>query len=119
MNQKVFSPRFFCFWCLALLIVFLAVVPTLPQTSDPQAQRPRKVLTCKEEDPEEIVKVDTDLVSVDVTVTDVEGRPVRNLRKESFKVYSDGIEQPLAFFQMERRTGEPRPLAIVFTLDIS
>jgi Ca-activated chloride channel family protein len=116
MNQKVFSPRFLCLCCLILL---LAVIPGLPQTGDLQTQRPRKVFPGKEEDPEEVVKVDTDLVSVDVTVTDGEGRPVRNLRKESFKVYSDGVEQPLAFFQMERRTGDPRPLAIVFTLDIS
>jgi Ca-activated chloride channel family protein len=119
MSKKVFTPRLSLLSCLAVIAVFLAATPTLPQNADPQAQRPRKVFPVKEQDPDEVVKVDTELVSVDVTVTDTDGRPVRNLRKESFKLYSDGVEQPLAFFQMERRAGEPRPLAIVFTLDIS
>jgi hypothetical protein len=34
--------------------------------------------------------------------------PVRNLRKEDFKLYADGIEQPISFFQVERRTGPSR-----------
>ena len=41
------------------------------------------------------MKVDTDLVSLDVVVNDAAGRPVRNLRQEDFKVYVDGVEQPL------------------------
>jgi VWFA-related protein len=65
------------------------------------------------------VRVDTDLVSLDVVANDLEGRPIRSLRQEDFKVYVDGVEQPLAFFQVERRSGEPRPLAVVFALDIS
>jgi Ca-activated chloride channel family protein len=69
--------------------------------------------------PDEVLKIDTDLVSVDVTASDREGRPIRNLRKEDFKIYSDNVEQPLSFFQLENRSGEPRPLAIVFALDIS
>jgi Ca-activated chloride channel homolog len=119
MIQKVSKPRFLSLCCLTLCSVFLAVPSILPQSADPRAQRPRKVFPGTEQDPEEVVKVDTELVSVDVMVTDAEGRPVRNLRKESFKLYSDGVEQPLAFFQMERRSGETRPLSIVFTLDIS
>jgi Ca-activated chloride channel family protein len=66
-----------------------------------------------------VVRVDTDLVSVDVTAIDANGRPVRNLRQEDFKVYSDDVEQPISFFQIEKREGELRPLAIVFALDVS
>jgi len=47
------------------------------------------------------------------------GQPVKNLRPGDFKLYSDGVEQQVSFFQVEKREGEPRPLAIVFTLDIS
>ena len=47
------------------------------------------------------------------------GRPVKNLRQEDFKVYSDGVEQPISFFQIEKRQGDLRPLAIVFALDVS
>lgn len=83
------------------------------------AQRPRKVFTAEPEQPDDILRIDTDLVSVDVSVTDSEGKPVRNLAKGDFKLFADGQEQPLSFFQVERRIGPPRPLAIVFAVDIS
>ena len=106
-------------YSLLTLIVLAAFVSTgVPQNQEPQSQRPRKVFP-KEQDPEDVVRVDTDLVSVDVIATDTEGRPVRNLKQEDFKVYSDGVEQSVSFFQLEKREGEPRPLAIVFALDVS
>lgn len=104
---------------LIVLSVPLILPLCLAQNAETPTQRPRKVFADKEEDPQDIVRIDTDLVSVDVTVTDAAGRPVRNLRKEDFKLYSDGVEQPLSFFGMETRRGEPRPLAMVFALDIS
>ena len=107
---------------LSLLFLLLTVLatPGVPQDQNPAAtsQRPRKVFP-KEQDPEDVLRFDTDLVSVDVTAIDTEGRPVRNLRPEDFKVYSDGVEQPISFFQIEKRQGEARPLAIVFALDVS
>ena len=66
-----------------------------------------------------MLRIDTDVVSVDVSVTDNEGRPVRNLTKQDFKLFADGQEQALSFFQVERRAGPARPLAIVFAVDIS
>jgi VWFA-related protein len=94
-------------------------MPGAPQAQDPAAttQRPRKVFP-KEQEPEDILRFDTDLVSVDVTAFDSEGRPKKNLRQEDFKVFSDDVEQSISFFQIEKREGE-RPLAIVFALDVS
>ncbi len=66
-----------------------------------------------------MVKIDTDLVSVDVVARDKDGRPIRTLQQRDFKLFLDDIEQPLAFFQVEHRSGEPRPVAVVFALDIS
>ena len=83
------------------------------------AQRPRKVFPAEPETPDDVLRIDTDVVSVDVSVTDNEGRPVRNLTRNDFKLFADGQEQSLSFFQVERRTGPPRPLAIVFAVDIS
>jgi Ca-activated chloride channel family protein len=105
---------------LPLLLLIALACPGVPQTQDPAAtnQRPRKVFP-KEQEPEDVLRFDTDLVSVDVTAIDAEGRPVKNLRQEDFKVYSDGLEQPISFFQIEKRQGEARPLAIVFALDVS
>src|ERR1051325_7007274 len=88
------------------------------QTDSTRAQRPRQVFP-KDEQPEEVLKVDTDLVSLDVLASDAEGRPVKNLRQADFKVFVDGVEQPLSFFQVERRSGQPRPVSVVFALDIS
>ena len=102
---------------LFLLLTALAA-PGMPQDPAPNNERPRKVFP-KEQEPDDVVRIDTDLVSVDLTALDAEGRPVRNLRQQDFKIFSDGVELPISFFQLERRPGEPRPLAIVFTLDVS
>ena len=102
-----------------LLLLFALAIPGVPQTQDPAAttQRPRKVFP-KEQEPEDVLRIDTDLVSLDVTAIDTEGRLVKNLRREDFKIYSDGVEQPISFFQIEQRQGA-RPLAVVFALDVS
>jgi Ca-activated chloride channel family protein len=110
------------FAILTLTTLFLSVqlfIPSRAQDPSIRAQRPRRVLPAQTQEPDDILRIDTDLVAVDVTVTDVQGAPVRSLRKEDFKLYADGIEQPVSFFQVERRTGPPRPLALVFALDIS
>jgi VWFA-related protein len=103
-----------------LLLLIALAVPSVPQKQDPASQneRPRKVFP-KDLEADDVVRTDTDLVSVDVLVMDTTGRPVRNLRQQDFKIYSDGLEQPISFFQIEKREGEARPLAVVFALDVS
>jgi len=100
---------------LALASVYAPIV--LAQGQYP-TERPRRVLPAPDQ-PEEVVRIDTDLVSVDVTALDAGGKPVRTLGKEDFKLYEDGIEQPIALFNLERREGSPRPVAVVFALDLS
>jgi len=103
---------------LALLLITLAT-PGVPQDpANPPQQRPRRVMP-DNQDTDDVIRVDTDLVSVDVTAMDSTGRPIKNLRLEDFKIYSDNVEQQIAFFQIEKRQGELRPLAIVFALDVS
>lgn len=105
---------------LSLLLATISLVlPITAQQPDSRAVRPRLVFPKNDQAPDEVLKIDTDLVSVDVRANDSDGRPLRNLARGDFKVYVDGAEQPLAFFQVERRSGEPRPLAMVFALDIS
>lgn len=105
--------------CCALLLLVAPVA--VPQDAQSPQQRPRRVLPpdLLPAEQDEVYRVDTDLVLVDVTVTDAEGRPVRDLRAEDFKLYEDGVERPLAFFNLERRGGVKRPVAIVFALDVS
>src|SRR5688500_13805508 len=101
------------------MAAMVVVTPGVPQDpSNPPQQRPRKVFPINQE-PEDILRFDTDLVSVDVTATDSMGRPVRTLRPEDFKIYSNGLEHQIACFQIQKRQGELRPLAVGFALDVS
>src|SRR5207247_2631919 len=112
---------------LALLLLILSGFPLNgfvrsqePQDGSAAKVRPRRTqIQSPPGDVEDVLRVETGLVPVDVTVTDKTGRPVRNLRPEDFKLYEDGIERPIAFFNVEREGGETRPVAVVFALDIS
>lgn len=123
MNRRINHSRMPLKAAFLLVLALSVIAQVLPfaqaQDPSPPIQRPRRVLPPNSQDPDDILRIDTDVVSVDVTVTDAQGAPVRNLRKEDFKLYADGIEQPVSFFQVERRAGQPRPLALVFALDIS
>src|SRR5882724_12473727 len=107
----------------AVLVFAISVVNALPvhgfaQDDPAKKERPRRVLPAESE-PQDILKIDTDLVPLDVTVTDAKGRLVRNLKKEDFKLYEDGIERPITSFNVEKIEGTPRPVAIVFAIDLS
>jgi len=113
------SIKVISFLSLGILLCVTNPGPYPAQELDRSAQRPREVFPRSGEQPDDVLRIDTDLVSLDVVANDSEGRPIRNLRQEHFKLYLDDVEQPLSFFQVDRRTGDPRPLAIVFALDIS
>jgi VWFA-related protein len=49
-------------------------------------------------DEAEVVRVTTNLVQIDVTVTDRDGRQVTDLRPEEFEVFEDGRQQALTNF---------------------
>lgn len=46
----------------------------------------------------DVVRVDTNLVTVPVSVRDRNGRYIPDLRREDFVLYEDGIEQEIAYF---------------------
>ena len=48
-----------------------------------------------------VIKVDVNLVSVNVTVTDARNRYVQGLSRQSFRVWEDKFEQPIRFFSTE------------------
>jgi Ca-activated chloride channel family protein len=115
--QRSGSLRFFFLLLLATAAISLSQTQTFAQ--DPaNKERPRRVLP-SETEPQDVIKIETDLVPVDVTVTDATGRLVRNLKKEDFKLFDDGVEREIATFNVEKIEGEARPVAIVFALDLS
>ena len=71
------------------------------------------------QDRDDVIKIDTELVSFEVTVVDKNGKPVRNLKEDEFRVFEDGTERSIDFFQPLTRNEKDRPLSVVFALDVS
>jgi len=106
--------------CVLFFLLLFAFAPTTSAQQTPSPAPPRQTaLPDNIIDDDDVVRVDTDLVHVDVSVTDAAGQPVRNLRPQDFKLYEDGAERPVSFFGVERRSGAERPIAVVLALDVS
>jgi VWFA-related protein len=68
---------------------------------------------------DDVIRIETDLIPFEVTVTDKNGKPVRGLDVKDFKLFEDGAERPIDFFEPIKRNNDSRPLSIVFALDVS
>lgn len=76
-------------------------------------------LVASAQDRDDVIKIDTELVAFEVTVVDKNGKPVRNLKEGEFRVFEDGVERSIDFFQPLTRNEKDRPLSVVFALDVS
>ncbi len=63
---------------------------------------------------EEIVRVNTSLVTVPLSVMDRDGRYVGDISREEFRIYEDGAEQEIAFF-----ASLEKPFTVALLLDVS
>ena len=63
---------------------------------------------------EEIVKVETNLVTMPVSVYDRNGLYIPNLRQSDFKIFEDGVEQEIAYFGTSEN-----PFTVVLLIDVS
>src|SRR3954470_18921210 len=66
------------------------------------------------QDPSEVVTVNTSLVQLNVGVADRQGHAVTNLSRADFKVYEDGVLQPIMDFEPTAA-----PFSLVLLLDLS
>ena len=64
---------------------------------------------------EEVIRVNTELVSLTATVTDKNGRYRADLKQSDFTVYEDGAKQELAYFN----TGDRVPISLGIIFDTS
>ena len=46
-----------------------------------------------------VIRVDTDLVTIPISVRDRQGRFIYDLRRDEFSIYEDGVRQDIAFFE--------------------
>jgi len=68
---------------------------------------------------DDVIEINTELISFEVSVTDKKGNPVRGLKAEDFELYVDGEKRPIDFFKPIRKDDSNRPLSLVFALDVS
>ena len=62
----------------------------------------------------DVIRFDTSLVTVPVTVLDRNGRYVPQLRRENFRIYENGVEQKIAYFATT-----DSPFSVVLLIDTS
>ena len=79
------------------------IAPTLGEPPPPPVLKPKPTPTPPEEDIDEgsIVRVNTELVTLNVRVIDRNNRPIDNVRQGEFHVYEDGVPQPIDYFTRE------------------
>ena len=90
----------------ALFLVLLSAAAAAAQTATPTP------------DDRDVVKIETNLIQLDVTVTDKKGNPIRDLRRDEIEIYENGKRQDVSGFSFIdglRRTApgerEARPQA--------
>mgnify|MGYP002778966717 CR=1 FL=1 len=89
--------------------------PRQQQTNSPTAgQTDVSTTTAAVGDDEEIVKVETNLVTIPVSVFDRNGLYIPNLRQSDFKIFEDGREQEIAVFGTT-----DKPFTVILLLDTS
>jgi VWFA-related protein len=85
---------------------------------DPNEQKPATT-SQKDAGPEEVgegdvVRVNTTLVSIPVSVMDRDGKYIPDLKKEDFRVWEDGVEQKVAYF-----ASTEKPFTVALMIDTS
>src|SRR3989442_5112561 len=85
---------------------------------NPNEQKPSSTQQ-KDAGPEEVgagdvVRVDTTLVSIPVSVMDRDGKYIPNLNKQDFRIWEDGVEQQVAYF-----ASVEKPFTVALLIDTS
>ena len=101
------------FWLVAIVATFDLVRPGLAQKAkpvNPAAQEakptptstPSPTTTEQEIDPDDVISVETTEILLPVTVRDANGELVSGLARTDFRVFEDGLDQPLSDFSLRK-----------------
>jgi Ca-activated chloride channel homolog len=83
---------------------------TFPQTSPtPPANTPDVV-----ESDDDVIKVETNLVTMPVSVLDRDGRFISGLQQKDFQIFENGIQQKVEYFQSVEQ-----PFTVILLIDVS
>src|SRR3979411_748810 len=78
---------------LVTVAVFLAAIPIKSQDKKPTP------------DDDDVIKVTSNLVSLDVIVKDKKGKAITDLKPEDFTVFENGVPQKIQFFDSTLTSG--------------
>lgn len=84
---------------------------TLPQTSPtPPATTDETVV----EDDNDVIRVETNLVTMPVSVLDRDGRFIGGLQQRDFQIFENGVQQKVEYFQTVEQ-----PFTVILLIDVS
>lgn len=63
---------------------------------------------------DDVIRIETDLVTIPVRITTRNGKPVPDAKQEEFTILENGIEQEIAYF-----SNEEQPFTVALVLDMS
>jgi len=66
------------------------------------------------DDSDEVIKVETNLITMPVSVLDREGRFISGLQQKDFQVFENGIQQQVGYFQSVEQ-----PFTVILMIDVS
>lgn len=66
------------------------------------------------DDSDEVIKIETNLVTMPVSVLDRDGRFISGLQQRDFKIFENGVEQKLDYFQSVEQ-----PFTVIMLIDVS
>ncbi len=97
---------------LYLLLASVTPAQTRPRRVGPESPPPTQQLV--EMGDGEVLRVETTLVILPVSVKDRDGRAVQDLTKADFRIYEEGVEQEIAYF-----APVDEPFTVLLMLDTS
>lgn len=114
MLRFCFFAAFFASFCLADPSPRSAAQQPAPaRSASPAAASPTPPPRRTRED-EEVIKIETNLVTTPVSVLDRNGRFIAGLRKRDFTIFDNDVQQTIAHFQSEET-----PFLLMLMIDIS
>ncbi len=106
--SSIISQLLIALLLLNSTIAILAQTPT-QQSVPPQNQKSEQKEPAQSPDQDSVIRISTQLVQIDATITDRKGRHVEDLTEDEFELMVDGKKQSLTYFRLMKQpeTGKP------------
>ena len=88
--------------------------PVLSGTGMPRSTSPASSIKRPGSEEDEVVRVETNLVTMPVSVIDRDGRFISGLQQKDFKIFENGVEQKVEYFQSVEQ-----PFTVILMIDVS